>query len=59
MGETGAMDDNTAIFIIVMTAIIIPAYLIALWIKYRRPAGGGAEDGRAEQEEARRDLRRE
>lgn len=53
------MDETTVIFILLMTAMIIPTYLIALWIKYRRtpaPAAAIAEPKEAGQIEA---LRRE
>jgi hypothetical protein len=32
------MDDNLAMFISIIFAMTLAAYLIAMWIKYRRPA---------------------
>ncbi|MEA3029295.1 MAG: hypothetical protein QOJ53_269 [Sphingomonadales bacterium] len=32
------MDENSALFILIMTGMILFAYLTAMWIKYRRPA---------------------
>jgi uncharacterized protein YciW len=31
------MDENSAIFILIMTGMILFGYLTAMWIKYRRP----------------------
>ena len=53
------MDETTAIFILIMTGMIISTYLLALWIKSRRapaPAATIAEPKEAGQIEA---LRRE
>ena len=36
------MHEETAIFIIIMSAMVLTAYLIALGIKYRRPAAVAA-----------------
>ncbi len=42
------MHEETAIFIIIMSAMVLTAYLIAMWIKYRRPASVAAPaDGEA------------
>jgi hypothetical protein len=40
------MDENTALFIVIMTGMVLFAYLVAMWIKYRRPPAV-AQDGEA------------
>ena len=38
------MDENVAIFVVIMSGMALVAYLIAMWIKYRRPAASPDND---------------
>jgi len=40
------MDENTALFIVIMTGILAAAALIAMWIRRRQPAAA-TENGQA------------
>jgi len=46
------MHEETAIFIIIMSAMVLTACLIAMWIKYRRPVAVAADGQAARQIEA-------
>jgi len=53
------MDDITAIFIVIMFAMALFAYLTAMWIKYRRPTAAPETGQSAQQIDALRNENRQ